>query len=32
MESIILEDGIKEMLLDDARDFMSSEEWYNERG
>jgi chaperone BCS1 len=32
LDSIILEDGIKEMLLEDARDFMASEEWYNERG
>ena len=32
LNSIILEPGIKEMLLRDAREFMASESWYAERG
>jgi chaperone BCS1 len=30
--SIILGDGIRERLLDDARDFLNSRTWYAERG
>ncbi|KAJ7198596.1 hypothetical protein GGX14DRAFT_469953 [Mycena pura] len=32
MGSIVLEPGVKEMLLNDARDFLASEKWYNDRG
>ncbi|CCM02524.1 uncharacterized protein FIBRA_04626 [Fibroporia radiculosa] len=32
LNSIILDPGIKEMLIDDARDFLDSQEWYFERG
>ncbi|KAK7446313.1 hypothetical protein VKT23_014519 [Stygiomarasmius scandens] len=32
LKSIILDPGVKDMLLDDARDFLASKEWYNERG
>ncbi|KAH9996395.1 P-loop containing nucleoside triphosphate hydrolase protein [Russula compacta] len=32
LSSIILEPGIKEMLLADCRDFLRSEDWYAERG
>ncbi|CAE6472194.1 unnamed protein product [Rhizoctonia solani] len=32
MSSIILEPGVKDMLLTDAKDFLRSEEWYAERG
>ena len=30
--SIILDDGIREKILDDARDFLNSRKWYAERG
>lgn len=32
MSSIVLEPGVKDMLLADCRDFLCSEEWYAERG
>ncbi|CAK5267500.1 unnamed protein product [Mycena citricolor] len=32
MTSIVLEPGVKEMLLADCKDFLCSEEWYAERG
>jgi mitochondrial chaperone BCS1 len=32
LNSIVLDDGIKEFLLEDARDFMNSKQWYAERG
>ncbi|EJC99988.1 uncharacterized protein FOMMEDRAFT_22463 [Fomitiporia mediterranea MF3/22] len=32
MSSIVLEPGVKDMLLADCRDFLRSEEWYAERG
>ncbi|KAF8800962.1 P-loop containing nucleoside triphosphate hydrolase protein [Phlegmacium glaucopus] len=32
MASIVLNPGVKEMLLDDARDFLKSEKWYADRG
>ncbi|KAG8930075.1 hypothetical protein FRC02_004646 [Tulasnella sp. 418] len=32
LSSIVLNPGIKETLLDDARDFLNSEAWYAERG
>ncbi|EJU03604.1 P-loop containing nucleoside triphosphate hydrolase protein [Dacryopinax primogenitus] len=32
LSSIVLEPGIKEMLLDDAKDFLRSEDWYADRG
>jgi hypothetical protein len=32
MNSIILDVGIKELLLEDARDFMKSRQWYADRG
>lgn len=32
MSSVVLEKGVKERLLADARDFMSSERWYADRG
>lgn len=32
LESIILDPGVKELLLDDAKDFLASKEWYSERG
>ncbi|KAF9482080.1 P-loop containing nucleoside triphosphate hydrolase protein [Pholiota conissans] len=32
MQSIVLNPGVKEMLLDDARDFLKSEKWYADRG
>ncbi|KIJ55118.1 hypothetical protein M422DRAFT_151461 [Sphaerobolus stellatus SS14] len=32
MSSIVLEPGIKEMILNDCKDFLRSEEWYAERG
>ncbi|KAF6753501.1 hypothetical protein DFP72DRAFT_407825 [Ephemerocybe angulata] len=32
MSSIVLEPGVKEMLLADCKDFLNSEEWYAERG
>jgi hypothetical protein len=32
MNSIILDVGIRELLLDDARDFMKSRQWYADRG
>jgi len=31
-ESIILDRGVKEDLIDDAREFLSSKKWYSERG
>lgn len=32
MNSVIIPNDIKELLLEDAKDFMDSEEWYGERG
>jgi chaperone BCS1 len=32
MSSIVLQPGVKDMLLDDCKDFLCSEEWYAERG
>ncbi|KAG7440444.1 P-loop containing nucleoside triphosphate hydrolase protein [Guyanagaster necrorhizus] len=32
MNSIILESGVKDLLLEDARDFLGSKDWYAERG
>jgi chaperone BCS1 len=32
LRSIVLDDGIKELLLDDARDFLDSKCWYSDRG
>jgi chaperone BCS1 len=32
MESIILDPGVKDMVLADAQEFMASESWYSERG
>jgi chaperone BCS1 len=32
MSSIVLEPGVKDMLLADAKDFLRSEDWYAERG
>lgn len=32
LNSIILDVGIRELILDDARDFMKSRQWYADRG
>ncbi|KAF9552915.1 hypothetical protein CPC08DRAFT_788825 [Agrocybe pediades] len=32
MGSIMLDPGVKEMLLDNARDFLASKKWYADRG
>ena len=32
MESIVLEASVKDMIVADCKDFISSEEWYAERG
>lgn len=32
LQSIILEPGVKELLLDDAHDFLDSQDWYTDRG
>ena len=32
MSSIVLQPGVKDMLLADCKDFLNSEEWYAERG
>ncbi|GLB35436.1 putative P-loop containing nucleoside triphosphate hydrolase protein [Lyophyllum shimeji] len=32
MQSIVLNPGVKEMLLNDAKDFLKSEKWYADRG
>jgi chaperone BCS1 len=32
LTSIVLDEGIKELILDDARDFMRSKKWYADRG
>ncbi|KAG8916533.1 hypothetical protein FRC01_003008 [Tulasnella sp. 417] len=32
LSSIVLEPGVKDMLMADARDFLASEEWYADRG
>ncbi|CAE7058033.1 unnamed protein product [Rhizoctonia solani] len=32
MSSVVLEPGVKDMLLTDTKDFLRSEEWYAERG
>ncbi|KAG9010680.1 hypothetical protein FRB94_010157 [Tulasnella sp. JGI-2019a] len=32
LSSIVLERGVKDMLMADARDFLASEEWYADRG
>ena len=32
LSSIVLDDGVKELLLEDARDFLKSKQWYASRG
>jgi len=32
MNSVIIAEETKELLLEDAKDFMDSEEWYGQRG
>jgi hypothetical protein len=32
LKSIVLDPGMKDLLLDDAKDFLESEDWYAERG
>ncbi|KIK61469.1 hypothetical protein GYMLUDRAFT_243643, partial [Collybiopsis luxurians FD-317 M1] len=32
LKSIVLDSGIKELLLEDAKEFLASREWYSERG
>ena len=32
MNSIVLDEGVKELLLEDARDFLKSKQWYADRG
>jgi mitochondrial chaperone BCS1 len=32
LNSIMLDNGIKELLLGDAREFMGSKQWYTDRG
>ena len=32
LNSIVLDDGIKELLVGDAREFMRSKQWYTDRG
>ncbi|KAJ3509901.1 hypothetical protein NLJ89_g4973 [Agrocybe chaxingu] len=32
LQSIVLDPGIKDMLLEDARDFLASKQWYDSRG
>ncbi|KAI0288437.1 P-loop containing nucleoside triphosphate hydrolase protein [Russula brevipes] len=32
LNSIVLDEGVKELLLDDARDFLDSKQWYADRG
>ncbi|KAG8850945.1 hypothetical protein FRB91_008671 [Serendipita sp. 411] len=32
LESVVLDDGLKEMVLQDCQEFMASEKWYSERG
>lgn len=32
MNSVIISEDTKQLLLDDAKDFMDSEEWYGQRG
>jgi chaperone BCS1 len=32
MRSIVLDPGVKDLLIDDARDFLESKNWYLERG
>lgn len=32
LKSIVLDAGVKELLLDDARDFLDSKAWYSDRG
>lgn len=32
MKSIILDPGVMELVLNDAKDFLGSKEWYAERG
>lgn len=32
MKSIVLDPGIKDLILGDARDFLESKTWYQERG
>ena len=32
IRSVILDPGVKEMLLDDAREFLVSQPWYSARG
>ena len=32
MDSIVLDEGVKELILGDARDFLRSKTWYGDRG
>jgi mitochondrial chaperone BCS1 len=32
LRSVVLDPGIKDLVLDDARDFLDSKQWYSERG
>jgi len=32
MQSVIIPEETKKLLLEDAKDFMDSEEWYSQRG
>ena len=32
MESIILDTGVKELLVNDTRNFLASKDWYTRRG
>ena len=32
MDSVVIPEDIKQLLLEDANDFMSSESWYGQRG
>ena len=32
LQSIILDAGVKETILEDARDFLTSNQWYSDRG
>lgn len=32
LESVVLDDGIAERIVDDVREFMKNPEWYSERG
>jgi len=32
LNSIVLDEGVKELVLEDARDFLNSKQWYADRG